>query len=99
MAHILTTTVNPELIADAHDEGTVNPDAIISNAAIVIHERFMSEGKVIDITETDNGNGTYQSVIKFVDSAACDAYLAEMASINEFETSGASRSNQTRADV
>ena len=33
MAHILTTTVNPELIADAHDEGTVNPDAIISNAA------------------------------------------------------------------
>jgi len=99
MAHILTTTVNPELIADAHDEGTVNPDAIISNEAIVIHERFMSEGKVIDITETDNGNGTYQSVIKFVDSAACDAYLAEMASINEFETSGASRSNQTRADV
>ena len=99
MAHILTTTVNPELIADAHDEGTVNPDAIISNEAIVIHERFMSEGKVIDITETDNGDGTYQSVIKFVDSAACDAYLAEMAAINEFETSGASRSNQTRAEV
>jgi len=99
MAHNLTTTVNPELIADAHDEGTVNPDAIISNAAIVIHERFVTEGKILDLTETDNGNGTYQSVIKFVDSATCDAYLAEMASINEFETSGASRSNQTRADV
>ena len=99
MAHNLTTTVNPELIADAHDEGTVNPDAIISNEAIVIHERFVTEGKILDLTETDNGNGTYQSVIKFVDSAACDAYLAEMASINEFETSGASRSNQTRADV
>jgi len=99
MAHILTTTVNPELIADAHDEGTVNPDAIISNAAIVIHERFVAEGKVLDLTETDNGDGTYQSVIKFVDSAACDSYLAEMAEINEFETSGMSRSNQTRSDV
>lgn len=99
MAHVLTTTVNPELIADAHDNGTVSPDAIISNAAIVIHERFEAEGKVLDVTESDNGDGTYQSVIKFVDSAACDAYLAEMAEINEFETSGASRSNQTREDV
>lgn len=99
MAHILTTTVNPELIADAHDAGTVDQDAIISNEAIVIHERFEAEGKVLDVTETDNGDGTYQSVIKFVDSAACDQYLAEMASINEFETSGASRSNQTREDV
>ena len=99
MAHVLTTTVNPELIADAHDAGTVDPDAIISDEAIVIHERFVSEGKIVDVTETDNGDGTYQSAIKFIDSAACDAYLAEMASINEFETSGASRSNQTRADV
>jgi len=99
MAHNLTTTITPDLIAEAHDAGTVPEDAIISDAAIVIHERFEAEGKILDLTETDNGNGTYQSVIKFVDSAACDAYLAEMASINEFETSGASRSNQTRADV
>jgi hypothetical protein len=99
MAHVLTTTVNPELIADAHDAGTVADDAIISDEAIAIHERFTAEGKIVDVTETDNGDGTYQSVIKFVDSAACDAYLAEMAEINEFETSGASRSNQTRQDI
>ncbi len=99
MAHVLTTTVNPELIADAHDAGTVDTDAIISDEAIVIHERFVSEGKIVDVTETDNGDGTYQSVIKFIDSAACDQYLAAMASINEFETSGASRSNQTRAEA
>ena len=99
MAHVLTTTVNPELIADAHDAGTVADDAIISPEAIAIHQRFMSEGKIIDLTESDNGDGTYQSVLKFVDSAACDAYLAEMAEINEFETSGASRSNQTRSEV
>ena len=99
MAHTLTTTITPDLIAEAHDAGTVAEDAIISNEAIVIHERFVSEGKVLDITETNNSDGTYQQVIKFLDSAACDAYLAEMASINEFETSGASRSNQTRADI
>ena len=99
MAHTLTTTITPDLIAEAHDAGTVAEDAIISNEAIVIHERFVSEGKVLDITETNNSDGTYQQVIKILDSAACDAYLAEMASINEFETSGASRSNQTRADI
>lgn len=99
MAHTLTTTITPDLIAEAHDAGTVAEDAIISNEAIVIHERFVSEGKVLDITETDNGDGTYQLVVKFLDSATCDAYLAEMATINEFETSGATRSNQTRADV
>ncbi len=99
MAHNLTTTITPDLIADAHDAGTVSEDAIISDAASVIHGRFEAEGKITNMTESDNGDGTYQLIVTFLDSATCDAYLAEMASINEFETSGASRSNQTRADV
>lgn len=99
MAHNLTTTITPDLLAESHDAGTVAEDAVISEAATVIHDRFEAEGKITNMTESDNGNGTYQLIVTFIDSATCDAYLAEMASINEFETSGASRSNQTRADV
>lgn len=97
--HKLTVTITPELIAEAHDNGTVAEDAIISSAASVIHGQYVDEGKITDMTESDNGDGTYQLEVTFVDSATCDTYLAEMQTINEFETSGASRSNQTRADV
>ena len=88
MAHLLKHKVTVDLVD--RTSGKIGNEDVVSAEAIAIHEAYVASGKItIDVSES----------ITFVDSAACDAYLAEMAAINEFETSGSSRSEQTRADV
>ena len=98
MAHLLKHKITVDLLD--RSSGKIRDEDIVSAEAIAIHEAYVASGKItIDVTENEAGEGSYWQSITFVDSAACDSYLAEMAAINEFETSGSSRSEQTRADV
>jgi hypothetical protein len=98
MAHLLKHKVTVDLVD--RTSGKIGNEDVVSAEAIAIHEAYVASGKItIDVSESDAEEGSYWQSITFVDSAACDAYLAEMAAINEFETSGSSRSEQTRADV
>jgi len=103
MAHTLTHKISTELVD--RTSGKIASDAIISAEAVTIHQAYVADDRitgvqVLDLVNAEDGEpDTFTQVIMFSDSATCDAYLAEMAAIDEVETSGASRSEQVRADV
>ena len=103
MAHTLTHKVSTELVD--RSSGKIGDDNIISPETQAIHEAYVAESKItsVDISDMVNAEDgepdTFTQTITFADSATCDAYLAEMAAIDEVSTSGASRSEQVRADV
>ena len=97
MPHELRFSTDPSLAthSDIPEEDAVSP------AAHAIFEAYLADGRITESVRTNEDAiaGTYDSVITFVDGATCDAYLLEMEGINEFDKSGASRTNLSRGDV
>ena len=97
MPHELRFSTDPSLAthSDIPEEDAVSP------AAHAIFEAYLADGRITESVRTNEDAiaGTYDSVITFVDGTTCDAYLLEMEGINEFDKSGASRTNLSRGDV
>jgi len=98
MAHKMTVKVSPALLDDAAGLGE---DKVLSDEASAIHERFVAEGKITSQQQSNENteDGSYTLTTIFVDSATADQFLAEMASIGEYDKSGSSRSEHTREDI
>ena len=97
MPHELRFTTDPSLAT--HDDIPEEDD--VTPAAHAIFEAYLADGRITSsVRENEDAiANTYDSIITFVDEATCDAYLAEMEGINEFDKSGASRTNISRGDV
>ncbi len=100
MAHKMTIKVSPELL-ERNADGVEDPMMVLTNEAMAINDTFVAEGKMTEVTESDPdiNDGSYILTTIFVDSAACDEYLAAMAAIGEHEKSGSSRSEFSREDI
>lgn len=77
--------------------GTSEDGSEMSTEASEIYQQYVSDGKILDFDRTTGLAGTL-CFIRFATEDDCDAYMAEMASINEETTSGDNRSDLTRYD-
>lgn len=69
----------------------------ISESASAIYDLFHAQGKIVDYAEVVTLAGAF-GYLRFVDEAAADEYLAEMAAINEDTNTGNDRGPLTRYD-
>ena len=72
-------------------------DSGISDTAAAIYNSYVESGKIIDFDKVVTLAGTY-CYLRFTDEETADAYLAEMAAINENETTGNDRGPLVRYD-
>lgn len=93
MAHRMTFTTTPPPEDDVV--------TYISSGGAAITDAFIADGRLTSTSSTDpdEETGVFNTSLIFVDSAACDAYLADMAAISESTTTGSYRSDRVREDI
>lgn len=79
------------------NEGRLDNGEQCSDAAQAIYDRYVAEGKIIEMDIITNLGGEFTK-ISFQTSEDCDAFREEMSAINERDASGQNRSDVTRYD-
>ena len=78
---------------------TITADSpAVSSEASAINAEYETDGRILGFEKTTTVAGTFCEMT-FATEEDCDDYLAEMAAINEENTSGSRRSEVTRTNT
>jgi len=77
--------------------GALEDGSEITTEASDIYQQYVADGKILDFDKTTGIAGTF-CFIRFATEEDCDAYMAEMATIDEETNSGDTRSDLSRYD-